>query len=326
MPFSLRPLAFAAAFLLSPSFASAQASAQSWPAKPVTIVAPFQAGGGVDLLARRIGAELQEKLGQPFVVDNRAGANGNIGAAAVAKSAPDGYTLLIATPGIAVQNKMVYKTMPYDADRDFVPIVLIAKAPQLVVVNPKLPIRTMAELIAYAKANPGKLNFGSTGVGSQGHVTLELLKKLSGVEITHVPYRTSAPINTDIISGQIQGSINYVTVTTQPAKEGLMRALAITSKVRSQHLPDVPTLEEVGYPGFESTGWYAVVAPRGTPADVTARINAIVNAWIRTDKGLHDLDTLGMQPAGGTPADVTAWVKSETERWGPIVKGLGIQM
>jgi tripartite-type tricarboxylate transporter receptor subunit TctC len=322
MPMNLRALSFVAGLLLVPSLACAQ----SWPAKTATIVAPFQAGGGVDLLARRIGAELQEKLGQPFVVDNRAGANGNIGAAAVAKSAPDGYTLLIATPGIAVQNKMVYKTLAYDADRDFVPVVLIAKAPQLVVVNPKLPIHTMAELIAYAKANPGKLNFGSTGVGSQGHITLELLKKLSSVQITHVPYRTSAPVNTDIISGQIEGSINYVTVTTAPVKEGLMRALAVTSKVRFGRLPDVPTLEEVGYPGFESTGWYAVVAPRGTPADVIAKINTIVNAWIKTDKGIHDLDTLGMQPAGGTPADVTAWIKGENERWGPIVRALGIQM
>src|SRR5262249_30976023 len=163
-------------------------------------------------------------------------------------------------------------------DRDFVSIVLIAKAPQLVVVNPKLPISTMAELVAYAKANPGKLNFGSTGVGSQGHITLELLKKLTGTEITHVPYRTSAPVNTDISSVKIEVSINYVTVTTGPVKEGLMRALAITSKVRSRELPDVPTLEEVGFPGFESTGWYTVVAPRDTPAEVSTKINAIVNA------------------------------------------------
>jgi tripartite-type tricarboxylate transporter receptor subunit TctC len=184
----------------------------------------------------------------------------------------------------------------------------------------------MAELISYAKAHPGKLNFGSTGVGSQGHVTLELLKKLSGVEITHVPYRTSAPVNTDIISGQIEGSINYVTVTTGPVKEGLMRALAVTSTVRFRQLPDVPTLEELGYPGFESTGWYALVAPRGTPADVIGKINATVNAYIKAEKGIQQLDQLGMQPAGGTPADVTAWIKSENERWGPIVRALGIQM
>jgi tripartite-type tricarboxylate transporter receptor subunit TctC len=216
--------------------------------------------------------------------------------------------------------------MPFDADRDFTPIVLIAKAPQLVVINPKLPIKTMSELVAYANANPGKLNFGSTGVGSQGHITLELLKKLSGIEITHVPYRTSAPVNTDIISGQIEGSINYVTVATGPVKEGLMRALAITSTVRSRDLPDVPTLVEVGYPGFESTGWYSVVAPRGTPVDVVEKINRIVNDYVVSNKGTRQLHELGMQAAGGTPADLIAWIKSENERWGPIIKAAGITM
>jgi len=318
--------------LLATPFASAQTlpsqtlPSQTWPSKPVTIVAPFQAGGGVDLLARRLGGELAEKLGQPFVIDNRAGANGNIGAAAVAKAAPDGYTLLIATPGIAVQNKMVYKTMPFDADRDFVPIVLIAKAPLLVLVNPKLPASTMGELIAYAKANPGKVNVGSSGVGSQGHITLELINKLSGTQMTHVPYRTSAQGNTDIISGQIEGGINYVTVAAGSVKEGLMRALAITSKIRSRDLPDVPTLEEVGFPGFESTGWYAVVAPRGTPAEVIGKINAIVNAYVVSDRGVRQLHELGMQAAGGTPEDVIAWVRSENERWGPIIKAAGIAM
>jgi tripartite-type tricarboxylate transporter receptor subunit TctC len=305
---------------------SAQTLAQTWPSKPVTIVAPFQAGGGVDLLARRIGAELSDKLGQPFVIDNRAGANGNIGAAAVAKAAPDGYTLLIATPGIAVQNKMVYKTMPFDADRDLVPIVLIAKAPLLVLVNPKLPVTTMGELIAYAKANPGKVNMGTSGVGSQGHITLELINKLAGTLMTHVPYRTSAQGNTDIISGQIEGGINYVTVATSPVREGLMRALAITSKIRSRDLPDIPTLEEVGLRGFESTGWYAVVAPRGTPADVIGKINAIVNAYVASNNGALQLNELGMQAAGGTPEDVIAWIKSETDRWGPIIKAAGITM
>jgi tripartite-type tricarboxylate transporter receptor subunit TctC len=308
---------------LLPSVASAQ---QAWPSKPVTVVAPFQAGGGVDLLARRIAAELAEKLGQPFVVENRAGANGNIGATSVAKAAPDGYTLLIATPGIAVQNKMVYKTMPFDADRDFVPIVLIAKAPQLVVISPKLPIKTMGELVAYAKANPGKLNFGSTGVGSQGHITLELLKKITDTQITHVPYRTSAPVNADIIAGQIEGSINYATVSVGAVKDGLMRALAITSKARSSDLPDVPTLEEAGFPGFESTGWYALVAPRGTPANIIAKINAIVNAYVASNAGVRQLAELGMQAAGGTPEDVIAWIKSEHERWGPIIKAAGIEM
>jgi len=184
----------------------------------------------------------------------------------------------------------------------------------------------MGELIAYAKANAGKVNVGSSGVGSQGHITLELIKKLSGTEMTHVPYRTSAQGNTDIISGQIEGGINYVTVATGPVKEGLMRALAITSKIRSRDLPDVPTLEEAGFPGFESTGWYAVVAPRGTPADVIGKINAIVNAYVVSDRGVRQLNELGMQAAGGTPEDVIAWIRSENERWGPIIKAAGITM
>ncbi len=187
-------------------------------------------------------------------------------------------------------------------------------------VNPKLPIKTMAELIAYAKANPGKINSGSSGVGSQGHITLELLKKLAGVEITHVPYRTSAQGNTDIISGQIEAGINYVTTATSQVNEGLLRALAITSKVRARDLPDVPTWKRPDFQASSSTGWYAVVAPRGTPADVVQKINTIVNAYIKSEKGMKQLDDLGMQAAGGTPADVTAWVKSENERWGPIIK------
>ena len=318
----LRPLSLAVALvLLAPSLASAQ----TWPTKPVTLVAPFQAGGGVDLLARRVGGELSEKLGQPFIIDNRAGANGNIGAAAVAKSEPDGYTLLIATPGIAVQNKMVYKTMPFDADRDFVPIVLISKAPHLVLVNPKLPIKTMAELIAYAKANPGKINSSSSGVGSQGHITLELLKKLAGVEITHVPYRTSArAIPTSSPARSRAASITY-TVTTSQVNEGLIRALAITSKVRPRAAGRAHAGRGRAFQASSSTGWYAVVAPRGTPADVRHKINAVVNAWIKTEKGIEELDDLGMQPAGGTPADVTAWVKSENDRWGPVIKGLKIE-
>jgi tripartite-type tricarboxylate transporter receptor subunit TctC len=305
---------------------TAAAFADGWPTKAVNLVAPFQAGGGVDLLARRLGNELSEKLGHPFVIDNRAGANGNIGAAAVAKSEPDGYTLLLATPGIAVQNKMIYKTMPFDADRDFVPIVLIAKAPLLVLVNPKLPINTMGDLITYAKAHPGKINVSSSGVGSQGHITLELLKKVSGTEMTHVPYRTSAQGNTDIISGQIEAGINYVTTATSQVNQGLMRALAITSRIRSRDLPTVPTLEEVGYPGFESAGWYALLAPRGTPSDVIDKVNAIVNGFIVSDKGVKALDDLGMQAAGGPPDTVREWVKSENERWGPIIKAAGIAM
>ncbi len=296
------------------------ATAQTWPARPITIISPFSAGSGVDLLARHIANALSESVHQAVIVDDRPGANGNVGAAAAARADPDGYTLLIETPGIAVQNKFVYKSMPFDAERDFAPIVLIAKAPMLVLVNPKLPVHTLAELLDYSKAHPGKVSVTSTGIGSQPHITLEMLNRLSGAGMVHVPYNNATQQNMDLIGGQVEASINYVTTSLGFVLDGKARALAITSKTRMQRLPDVPTLEESGFPGFESVGWYAVVAPHGTPADVTAKVNAIVNGYIATDAGRRHLDELGMQASGGTPEDVTAWIKLETERWGPIVK------
>ena len=302
------------------------AAAQSWPSKPVTYIVPFSAGSGPDVLARNISTELTAKFRQPFIVENRAGANGNIGAAIVSKAAPDGYTILSVTPGIAVQNKYIYKTMPIDFERDFVPIILIAKAPMLVLVNSKLPPRTLPEFLAYAKANPGKLTVSTTGVGSQGHITLELLKRLSGTEITHVPYNGGGQAITDTIGGQVSATINYVTVTLGPALEGTLRPLAITSTTRLEKMPDVPTLEEAGFPGFESVGWYSIVAPRGTPAEIASTLNQAVNAVLKTDVGRKYIDNLAMQPAGGLPEDLTAWIKSENDRWGPIMKAAAVPM
>jgi tripartite-type tricarboxylate transporter receptor subunit TctC len=287
---------------------------------------PFNAGSGPDVLARNISTELTAKFRQPFIVENRAGANGNIGAAIVSKATPDGYSILSVTPGIAVQNKYIYKTMPFDFDRDFVPIVLIAKAPMLVLVNSKLPPRTLPEFLAYAKANPGKLTVSTTGVGSQGHITLELLKRLSGTEITHVPYNGGGQAITDTIGGQVSATINYVTVTLGPALEGTLRPLAITSTTRLEKLPDVPTLEEAGFPRFESVGWYSIVAPRGTPAEIVSTLNQAVNAVLKTDVGRKYIDNLAMQPAGGSPEDLTAWIKSENDRWGPIMKAAAVPM
>ncbi len=229
---------------------SSDASAQDWPTRTVMTIVPFGAGSGPDVLNRYISNALAAKFHQPFIVEDRPGANGNVGAATVAKAAPDGYTFLSVTPGIAVQNKDVYKTMPFDFERNFVPIILMAKAPMLILVNPKLPVQTLPELLAYAKANPGKLSVSSTGVGSQGHITLELLKRLSGTEMTHVPYNSGGQALTDVIAGQVDLAINYVTVTLGPALEGQVRPLAITSTVRLDKLPDVPTLEEAGFPGL----------------------------------------------------------------------------
>jgi tripartite-type tricarboxylate transporter receptor subunit TctC len=302
------------------------AEAQNWPTKPVTTIVPFGAGSGPDVLNRNIGTELTAKFHQPFIVENRPGANGNIGAGMAAKAAPDGYTFLSVTPGIAVQNKYVYKSMPFNFERDFVPIILMAKAPMLILVNPKLPPRTLPELLAYAKANPGKLTVSSTGVGSQGHITLELLKKLSGTEMTHVPYNSGGQALSDVIAGQVDIAINYVTVTLGPALAGQVRPLAITSTARLDKLPNVPTLEEAGFPGFESVGWYSLVAPRGTPDAIVSAMNQAINAIIKTEVGKKYIDNLAMQPFGGTPDDLLAWIRLENERWGPIMKAAAVPM
>jgi tripartite-type tricarboxylate transporter receptor subunit TctC len=301
-------------------------TAQGWPSRPVTYIVPFSAGSGPDVLARNISNELTAKFNQPLIVENRPGANGNIGAAVVSKAAPDGYTFLSVTPGIAVQNKYVYKSMPFDFDRDFVPVVLMAKAPMLVMVNPRLPSRTLPEFLAYARANPGKLTVSSTGVGSQGHITLELLKKLSGTQMTHVPYNGGGQAITDTIGGQVSATINYVTLTLGPALEGTLRALAVTSTTRLEKLPNVPTLQEAGFPGFESVGWYSIVAPKATPSQIVSAMNQAVNAILQTDVGKRYIDNLAMQRAGGSPDDLTAWIKSENERWGPIMKAAAVPM
>lgn len=301
-------------------FCGARAGAQTWPSRAATIVSPFSAGSGVDLLARHVANELQDKLGQPFVVDDRAGANGNVGAAYAAKAAPDGNTLLIVTPGIAVQNKYVYSSMPFDFARDFDPLVLIAKAPMLVMVNPALPVHNLAELVAYARANPGKVRVSSSGVGSQPHVTLEMIKGMAGVDMTHVPYNSAGQQNTDLVSGQIEAGINYVTTTIGLVKAGSARALATTSATRLDDLPDVPTMREAGFPGFEAVGWYGVFAPRGTPAMVGEKVGKVVNDWLASERSKRPLRDLGMQAAGGGADDLRAWMAAEETRWGDILK------
>jgi tripartite-type tricarboxylate transporter receptor subunit TctC len=219
-----------------------------------------------------------------------------------------------------VQNKFIYKTMPFDVDRDFDPIVMIAKAPLLIVVNPKLPVHTLPELLAYSKANPGKISVSSTGVGSQGHITLEMLNRLSGADMVHVPYNIVSEQNMDLLSGRIDAGIGNVVLSLGFVLDGSLRGLAVTSRMRMDRLPDVPTVEQAGFPGFESAGGYALEAPRGTAPEILARINSIVNAYLRTETGRSDVDAIGMQPAGGTPEEVRAWNKTENERWGPIIK------
>ena len=311
-----------AALALLPS----DALAQAWPARPVTMIVPFPAGGNADVLARALAAELSEKLGQQFIVDNRTGAGGNIGGAAVAKAAPDGYTFLFGTPGPVATNKLMYKNPPYDPEKDLTPVVLVAKSPLIVVAHPSFPAKDLKELIAYAKANPDKVNAGNPGNGTLGHITSELLQQHTGTKMTHVPYRGTAPLTTDLLGGQINVGLDFMSTYIPLVKDGKLRPLAVTSSERVADLPDVMTVREAGFAGFEASAWYAVVAPTGTPAEAIGKINAITNGYLKSAKGKQQLDLFAMQAAGGTPADLKAYIGSELAKWGPIIKAANISM
>jgi tripartite-type tricarboxylate transporter receptor subunit TctC len=319
---NLLRLAALAAIALMPSVAAAQ----GWPAHPITLIVPFPAGGANDLPARELAAELSSKLGQQIVIDNPSGANGNIGAAAVARAQPDGYTLLFASPGVLATNRFMYKTMPFDPDRAFAPVILYAKSPLIIVANPKLPVRDLRQLIEYAKANPGKINVGIPSVGSQAHLTMELLQKQSGTTMTYVPYRGGVNVNSDLIGGQIDIGINFVPGLIGPVNDGLLRGLAVTTTARSRQFPDVPTVAESGFPGFESVAWYSVVAPAGTPRPIVDRLNALINEYLSGPKGRQQLEALDMQAAGGTPDDLAAYIAAEVAKWGPVIKAANITM
>ena len=304
----------------------ALAAAQNWPSRSVTMIVPFPAGGNADVLARALAGELSEKLGQQFIVENRGGAGGNIGGAAVAKAAPDGYTLLFGTPGPIATNKLMYKSLPYDPEKDLTPVVLVAKSPLIIVAHPSFPAKDLKELIAYAKANPGKVNAGNPGNGTLGHITSELLQQHTGSKMQHVPYRGSTPLTTDLLGGQINVGFDFMSTYIPLVKDGKLRALAVTSSERSAALPDVMTVQEAGFAGFEATAWYAIVAPAGTPADAIQKINQVTNGYLKSAKGKAQLDVFAMQAAGGTPDDLKAYIASEMAKWGPIVKAANISM
>jgi tripartite-type tricarboxylate transporter receptor subunit TctC len=315
-------LAIAASILTSPS----TVAAADWPTRPVTVVIPFSAGLSVDLLARAVATELADKLGGQFVVENRPGANGNIAAAAVAKAASDGYTLFVGTVGPLVANKFMYKSMGFDPDRAFAPIVLLSASPLIIVGSPKVPAATFSEFIAHAKANPGKVNAGTVGVGSQAHITLELIKKLSGTSIVHVPYRIGTQALPDLISGELHAGFNYIPTFVPQVLDGKIRGLAVSSSARTSHLPNVPTIAESGFPGFEATGWYALVATAGTPRDIIDKTNAVVNAYLKSETGRKFLDKMGMTAIGGTPEELKTHFEHESAKWGPIIKDANISL
>jgi tripartite-type tricarboxylate transporter receptor subunit TctC len=307
---------------LAAPFTFAQ-SAANYPAKPVRLVVPFPAGGTTDILARAVAQKLSEAWGRQMIVDNRPGAGGNIGSDLVAKSAPDGYTLLMGTVGTHAINPSLYKNMPYDHVKDFAPVILVAGVPNVLVVNPSLPVHSVPELIAYAKANPGKLNFASSGNGTSIHLSGELFKAMTGVEMTHVPYKGSAPALTDLIGGQVQLMFDNLPSSLPFIKAGKLRALAVTSGARAAALPDLPTLAESGLPGFEASSWFGVLAPAGTPRDIVAKLNGAIAGWLASPEAKEKLLAQGAIAAGGTPEDFARHIGAETSKWAKVVKASG---
>ena len=316
----------AAALIVTGLYISPALAADPWPTRPVTVILPFPPGISTDLLARAVATSLGDKLGQQFVVENRPGANGNIGAGVAAKAAPDGYTLLVATLGPTVANKFMYKTMSFDSERAFAPIALLGDSPLIIVGSPKIPPKNLKELVAYAKTSPGKLNAGTVGHGSQAHITLELINKLGGISIVHVPYRIATQALPDLISGDLQVGFNYIPTFVPAVQQGTIRGLAVTSRKRVEDLPDVPTVDESGFPGFEASGWHALFAPAGTPREIIDKVNGLVNAYLKSDEGKAQLRKLGITPLGGSPEALAAHLERERAKWGPIIKEANITL
>jgi tripartite-type tricarboxylate transporter receptor subunit TctC len=299
---------------------SAGAFAQAYPTKPIRLVVTFPAGGAPDILARLFADKAQ--MGQPVVVDNVPGAGGNIGADKVAKSPPDGYTLVMGTVGTHSINGSLYQKMPYDMVKDFVPVAHVASAPNLLVVTNDLPVKTVAELIAYLKANPNKLSFGSPGIGSSVHVSGELFKSMTGTTMQHVPYKGRQFAIPDLLAGQIQMMFDNMPSALQLAKEGKLRALAVTTAKRHPAAPDIPTMSET-LPGFDATSWFAVYAPAGTPPDVVAKLNAEINRIMSLADVKEKLAGIGLDIVGGSPEALAAYTRSELAKWAKVVKESG---
>ena len=308
-------LLYCLALLAAPAVAQ-----QAYPAKPLRLVVTFPPGGAPDILARLFADKAQ--LGQPVVVDNKPGAGGNIGAEMVAKAAPDGHTIVMGTVGTHSINGALYRQMPYDMVKDFAPLGHVASAPNLLVVTNELPVKTVAELISYMKANPNKLSFGSPGIGTSVHVSGELFKSLTGTQMTHVPYKGRQFAIPDLVGGSIQVMFDNMPSALPMAKEGKIRALAQTTATRSSAAPDVPTVAET-VPGFEATTWFAMFAPAGTPKDIVAKLNAEMQRVYKLPDVAEKMKTLGLEPWISTPEELARYQASEITKWAKVVKDSG---
>ena len=325
MPPRRRALAVATALGLAAALPGA-ALAQAYPGKPITLVVPFSAGGTTDILARIVGRALEGELGQPVVIDNKAGAGGNIGAQAAARAPADGYTLFMGTVGTHGINEALYKKLPYSPLGDFQPISRVAMVPNLLVVNPSRPYKTVKELIEHAKANPGKVNMASSGSGTSIHLSGELFKVMTGVDMTHVPYKGSGPAVADLVGGQTDVMFDNMPSSIQHVRAGKLRALAVTTDKRDPALPDMPTIAEAGVPGYNATSWFGLFTNRQVPPEVLARLSAATMKVLARPEVMKQMADQGATAHPETPAEFEAFIKAETAKWGPVVKQSGARV
>lgn len=314
-------IALAASTLATGAFAQ-----QAWPAKPIRIVVPFPAGGGTDTIARETSQRVAAATGWTFVIDNRPGAGGNLGVDAVAKSPADGYTIVIGQTSNLAINPTLYAKMPYDSQKDLAPIVLLANAPLVMVTGMGTPYKSLADAVSAAKARPGALNFASPGNGTVAHLTSELFQKAAGIKTQHIPYKGAAQALTDVISGSVDLYMSSVPTLIGQIRNNKLRPLAVTSARRVDDLPNVPTINESGFQGFDAVTWFGLLAPAGTPRDVVARLNAEFNKALQNPELRQKLGNEGADPAGGTPEQFAALIRDELPRWGKVVKESGARV
>ena len=322
MKSKLLPLALGIAAAL----AGGTAFAQAFPAKPIRFIVAYPPGGSVDLHARHVGAKMAENLGQPIVVENRPGGNTHIGAEVVAKAPPDGYTLFHTLDSTMTLNQALYSKLPFDPIRDFAPVARLASGNSIIVVHPSVPVKTMRELVDYAKANPGKLNFGSGGPGATPHLAGEMFKMMAGIRVTHVPYKGGAPALANLVGGQIQFMLENIPGTLPFVKGGKLRALAVTDIKRSPLLPDLPTLDEAGLKGYELVGWNGMFVPAGTPNAIVNKLHEGVVAALAIPDVKERLTVLGADGVGDTPQHFSAFIKADIAKWAKVVKAAGIKV
>lgn len=321
-----RAAAAALIAVATPAVLAGSAAAQSYPTQPVRLVVPYPAGGPTDVLGRVIAQKLTESLGQPVVVDNKPGASGNIGSDLVAKAAPDGYTLVLGNNATHATNESLFPNMPYRTLRDFTPVILVATVTNMVTVHPGVAAKSVAELVALAKQQPGKLNYGSTGNGSAAHLIGELFKSTAGVDLVHVPYRGSAPAVTDLLSGQVQVMFATLPTVLPHVQAGKLRGLAVTAAKRLPSLPDVPTLAEAGFSGLVADAWFGLFAPANTPAAIVSRLNAETAKAVQAADARDSLAKLGFEVTSSTPAQFTEHVRGEVGKWAKVIQDSGAKV